>query len=195
MKMIGLTGGIGSGKTTVGEMFQDLGIPVYNSDKEARRIMNEDVEVRKAVMSLLGKSAYKKNVLDRNYVASMVFGDTVLLQQLNEIVHPAVRKDFRAWASSQTSPYVIQEAAILFENGGYKELDDMILVTAPKEIRIDRIKKRDNLEEWAILERMKHQWPEEKKMELAHFIIHNEHLQETLLQVRNIHEQLILKYT
>ena len=194
MKMIGLTGGIGSGKTTVGLMFQDLGIPVYNSDKEARRIMNEDAEVRKAVILLLGKNAYKKNVLDSNYVAAKVFGDAVLLQKLNEIVHPVVKKDFRAWASSQASPYVIQEAAILFENGGYKELDDMILITAPKEIRIDRIKKRDNLEESAILERMRHQWPEEKKMKLAHFVIHNEYLQDTLIQVRNIHEQLILKH-
>jgi dephospho-CoA kinase len=192
MKLVGLTGGIGSGKTTVASMFADLGAPVYNSDREAKRLMNESGELRDSIIELLGETAYEGGVLNRSYVASRVFADKALLRELNEIVHPVVRRDFKAWASRQSAPYVLQEAAILFENGSSEAFDAMILVTAPKKIRTQRIKSRDGLSEKAIKERMKSQWPEKKKKALASFVIQNTDLEDTRAQVLKIH-QLLLK--
>ncbi|MEY8022059.1 dephospho-CoA kinase [Muriicola sp. SD30] len=191
MKKVGLTGGMGSGKTTVAKMFKELGIPVYNSDLEARRIMNENTEVRKAVKALFGDNAYENDQLNRAFIANKVFGNSALLEELNKVVHPAVRKDFRDWAARQSAPYVIQEAAILFESGGHELFDHMILVTAPKKTRIIRIKQRDQLSEKDILERMKHQWSEKRKKALADFVIHNSDLMGTNKKVRKIHEELI----
>lgn len=191
MKKVGLTGGMGSGKTTVAKMFEELGIPVYNSDLEARRIMNENSEVKKAVKALFGDNAYENDQLNRAFIAKKVFGNSAILEELNKIVHPAVRKDFSDWAAGQSAPYVIQEAAILFENGGYNNFDHMILVTAPKKTRIIRIKQRDQLSEKDILERMKHQWPEKRKKALADFVIHNSDIISTKKNVRKIHEELI----
>ncbi len=191
MKLVGLTGGIGSGKTTVARMFADLGVPVYNSDREAKHLMNENEGLGKSNIDLLGKSAYKDGVLDRPYVADKVFKDKGLLQKMNAIVHPAVRRDFKDWASRQSAPYVLQEAAILFENGSNEAFDSMILVTAPKKTRIRRIKERDGLSESAIEERMKHQWPEKKKKALAEYVIENKDLEDTRAQVLKIHELLL----
>ncbi len=191
MKRVGLTGGIGSGKSTVAGMFMDLGVPVYNSDTEARRLMNEDEALQEQIIALLGKEAYREGVLNRPFISEKVFRDRMLLEKLNKIVHPAVRKDFRAWAGRQAVPYVLQEAAILFENGSSGEFDLMILVTAPKKLRIKRVQERDNLSEAAILERMKHQWPEKKKKALAHFVIENTDLEKTRRKVQKIHETLI----
>jgi dephospho-CoA kinase len=188
---IGLTGGIGSGKTTVAAMFEDLGVAVYNSDREAKRLMNEDPGIRSAIIALFGEQAYENSALNRKLLAEKAFKDKELLIKLNKIVHPAVRKDFKTWIEQQEGPYVIQEAAILFENGGYKEFDKMILVTAPKKVRIARIKKRDNITEKAILERMQHQWPVKKKKELAQYVIKNKKLEDTRNQVRKIHDQIL----
>ena len=193
MRLIGLTGGMGSGKTTVAKMFQDLKVPVYNSDREAKRLMNEDAGLRLAIIKLFGDQAYKDNTLNRSFLAEKAFTDKALLSKLNNIVHPAVRKDFKSWAKQQQGPYVIQEAAILFENDGYKGFDQMILITAPKKIRIGRIRKRDGLTEKAILERMQHQWPEKKKKELAHYVINNKNLEDTRRQVLKIHNQILQK--
>ena len=129
MKLVGLTGGMGSGKTTVSAMFKDLGVPVYNSDLEARRLMNEDQDLKKGIIALLGEKAYADGHLNRPYIAEKVFNNEELLQALNQKVHPVVRKDFKAWALRQSSPYVLQEAAILFENGSSEEFDYMLLVT------------------------------------------------------------------
>lgn len=191
--LIGLTGGIGSGKTTVAAMFKDLGVAVYNSDLEAKRLMKEDPEIRTAITTLFGERAYQNNELNRKLLAEKAFNNKELLNALNKIVHPAVREDFKSWAKKQQGHYVIQEAAILFENGGYMEFDKMILVTAPKKVRIARIKERDNLTEKAILERMQHQWPVKKKKELAQFVIKNKNLEDTRNQVRNIHKQILQK--
>ncbi len=191
MKRVGLTGGIGSGKTTVAAMFRDLGVAVYNSDIEAKRLMNEDPVLRTAIKELFGEQAYENNVLNRKLLAERVFKNKELLKALNQIVHPAVRADFKSWTELQKGSYVIQEAAILFENGGYKEFDKMILVTAPKKIRIARIKKRDDLSEKAILERMQHQWPVRKKKELAQYVIHNKNLKDTRHQVQIIHDLIL----
>lgn len=191
MRKVGLTGGMGSGKSTVAGMFTDLGIPVYNSDLEAKRLMNQDEALKKQIIALLGKAAYQSGVLNRSFIAEKVFNNRDLLKKLNKIVHPAVREDFRAWAERQTAPYVLQEAAILFENGSSGEFDAMILVTAPKKIRIKRILERDGLSESAIRERMKHQWSEKKKKALAHFVIENTDLDQTREAVQEIHKTLI----
>lgn len=195
MKIIGLTGGIGSGKTTIAKMFNELGVPVYNSDLEAKILMKENEKVKKKIIALIGNEAYSGNELNNKFIAVKVFNNEELLKKLNRIVHPAVKADFKEWVKKHEAPYVIQEAAILFENGSYKDFDDMILVTAPKKHRISRIMKRDGTSKKAILERMQHQWPDKKKKELAGFIIKNDTLQETFLQVEEIHRQLIKKYT
>lgn len=194
MKTVGLTGGIGSGKTTVAQMFKDLGVPVYNSDVAGKQLMVQNKKVKSAVVNLLGNSAFKGKELDTKFIAQKVFNDAELLQKLNEIVHPAVRNDFKSWAKDQNAPYLIQEAAILFENGGYKFFDAMILVQAPKKIRIARVKERDNISEKTILERMQHQWSNSKKKKLTDFVITNNKLSDTVLQVKKVHVQLIKKY-
>lgn len=190
MKIIGLTGGIGSGKTTVARMFKLHGIPVYNSDERAKELMVQSEDLVNSIKSLLGDEAYNKNELNREYVAQKVFTDKEMLQSLNNLVHPAVRSDFESWAAKQDAPYVIQEAAILFENGAYEKFDRMILVTAPKLIRLKRIMQRDNESENNILARMSHQWDDTKKLPLAHFVIENTDLEKTKTEVKKIHEKL-----
>lgn len=192
MKMIvGLTGGMGSGKTTVGRMFKELGVPVYNSDVEARRLMQEDPRIHEEIVALFGKGAYDNNLPNRSYIASRVFGNQELLDQLNAIIHPAVADDFKRWAASQQVPYVIQEAAVIFENGSYPKFDKIILVTAPQESRIERIRERDGSSRKDIVARMEHQWEDSRKAELSDFIIINTNLEKTRSQVRDIHQQLL----
>ncbi|NAS13391.1 dephospho-CoA kinase [Poritiphilus flavus] len=190
MMIIGLTGGIGSGKTTVSKIFRSLGVPVYDSDKEAKELMVASEEVVKAIKALFGSEAYKGKKLNKNYIAERVFNDKELLGQLNAIVHPAVKKHFLSWAKKQNAAYVIQEAAILFENGSYVNYDKMILVTAPKKERIRRIMARDGSTEDQILARMKNQWSDRKKRGLADFVIENKSLEKTKSAVAKIHAEL-----
>ena len=191
MKLVGLTGGIGSGKSTVANMFADLGVPVYNSDRQAKILMTRSAKLRKQIIELLGDQAFKDGALQRNYIAERVFTTPELLEQLNALVHPAVKKDFTEWSSEQDYPYVIQEAAILIENGSHGAFDKMILVTAPLEERIRRILERDSSSREAILERMQHQWEDAKKALYADYIIENVELSETLKQVASIHAELL----
>ena len=191
MKIIGLTGGIGSGKSTVASMFATLGVPVYNSDEQAKQLMLSSDALRKQITALLGEKAYAGGELKRQYIANKVFKDRELLKALNALVHPAVKQHFQEWAARQDFPYVIQEAAILFENGSYPMFDKMILVTAPEEVRIARIQERDGSSREAILERMQHQWKDARKMELAHYIIENTNLEDTRKQVARIHTELL----
>ena len=192
MKVIGLTGGIGSGKTTVAKMFKDLGVPVYIADDEAKRLMNHDQQVKEQVLGLFGTEAYTDSTLNRAFIASKVFSDKDILDQLNAIVHPAVAQDFQKWKKGQTTPYVIYEAAILFEQGGYKKCDYNVLVTAPVDLRIERIRLRDNSTLQEIHSRMSHQWNDEKKALLADFVIENIDISKTHQEVRQIH-QIFLK--
>ena len=191
MKVLGLTGGIGSGKSTVASYFRELGVPVYDSDHEAKLLMVEDEAIRQEVISLFGDEAYENKTLNRPFISSKVFADPDLLEQLNEIVHPRVRSHFREWVAAQDSPYVLQEAAILFENGAHKELDAMILVWAPKESRIQRVMARDKVERDAVLARMQNQWSDTEKTALADYIIENIDRSETALQVARIHSELL----
>lgn len=188
MKVLGLTGGIGSGKTTVAGFFKELGVPVYIADVEAKKLMNEDPEVKDQIKGLFGEAAYKEGLLDNQYIASKVFNDKNLLEKLNSIVHPAVGKHFLTWKNQQKSDYVVYEAAILFEKGGYKKCDANLLITAPLEVKLGRLQARDNASVEQIQARMNHQWPDEKKAELADFIIKNTELSETRIKVKKIHD-------
>ena len=188
MKIVGLTGGIGSGKTTVAGFFRELGVPVYIADEEAKKLMHSDPEVKRQIEEMFGEQVYKDGILDRKYLASRVFNDKGLLEKLNSIVHPAVGKHFLTWKSLQDSDYVVYEAAILFEKGGYKQCDRNLLITAPLKERLSRVKQRDKTSEEEIKARMNNQWTDMKKAQFADFIIENKDLAETRVNVRKIHD-------
>ena len=192
MIIVGLTGGIGSGKTTVGKMFAELGVPVYDSDKEAKKLMQSSKKLRKAIKSLFGKKAYIGKKLNRAFIGDQVFKDKELLGKLNSIVHPAVRKHFRSWAKKQESPYVMQEAAIIFEQGNRDFYDKIVLVIAPKEDRIARVLDRDkNSDREQIENRMDHQLPDAEKMAMSDYLIKNLELEDTQAQVMAVHLALL----
>ncbi len=191
MKILGLTGGIGSGKTTVANMFRELGVPVYIADEEAKYLMNFDAGLKQEIIAVFGDAAYKGGMLDRKFLAERVFNDKELLEELNDIIHPAVGKNFEIWKEKQNFPYVVYEAAILFEKGGYKKCDRTLLITAPREIRIQRVIERDKATSMEIEARMNHQWPDEKKAKLANYIIINDELSQTRKEVRKIHEIML----
>ncbi len=186
-KIIGLTGGIGSGKTTVAKMFAQLGVPIYIADDEANKIVNSSKNVHKEIIALLGEEAYVNKVLNRKFVADKIFQDKELLKAVNEIIHPKVAKHFKKWATSQKTLYVIKEAAILFEYGNYKNCDAVILVTAPKKARIERVLLRGNITQQEIEQRMGNQWSDEKKETLADFVIQNIDLKSTQIKVKELH--------
>jgi dephospho-CoA kinase len=186
-----LTGGIGSGKSTVGSMFQELGVPVYNSDDRAKRLMNTSKKIKKQLLGLLGSKAYSGDELNRAFIAKKVFNDTDLLAQLNAIVHPAVRKDFIEWTKKQDTPYVIQESALLFENKVQESYDKIVLVTTPTALRIERILARDKTTREQIMERMKNQLDDEIKIKLSDYIIENIDLERTSSEVQKLHERFL----
>ena len=177
MNLIGLTGGIGSGKSTVAEVFMTLGIPVYESDARAKLIMADNSGIRQQIIDLLGLEAYQHDELNRSWIASQVFSDRDKLEKLNAIVHPAVYEDLKVWASEESqsgAPYVIQESAILFEENLTSRLKAIILVVADVETRIDRVMDRDQITREKVEERMMHQWTDEIKIPLSDYIIFND---------------------
>jgi len=188
--LVGLTGGIGSGKSTVAQIFRDLGVPVYDSDKEAKSLMVNSPELKSAIIDLLGDNAYTGKTLNRSYIAELVFKDAGLLQKLNKIVHPAVRQHFLKWANEQSAPYVIQETALIFENGVQDNYSATILVTAPLEMRLKRVMERDGVGKQVVLERMKNQMDDNQKIDLAQFCIENIDLEATKEKVRGLHAKL-----
>ena len=189
--VVGLTGGIGSGKSTVAKMLEELGVPVYNSDIEAKNLMVTSKVLKRKIVALLGEQSYSKNELNREYIASLVFNDRALLQKLNEIVHPAVRKHFIKWSKKQDHPYVVQETALLFENGSNYLYDKTILVTAPKDIRVARIVARDGSTKQQVLQRMQNQLGDEQKLALADFVIENIDLDRTVIKLRELNKALL----
>jgi len=169
---IGITGGIGSGKTTVAKFLVTLGYPVYFADKEAKKLMITSSDIIQCVMELLGSEAYIDGKLNKKYVANKVFQNKDLLNQLNQIVHPVVANHFNEWCLlNQSRNLVFQEAAIIFENGSNSRFDKTILVTAPQEVRLKRVMKRDKQIEEQVIARMKNQWNDDKKIKLADYII------------------------
>ncbi len=192
MLKIGLTGGIGSGKTLVASVFQELGVPVYQADKEARRLMETEGNVIKGVKDLFGETAYEDGALNREYLAGKVFSDSNLLEQLNRIVHPAVRKDFDRWTRQYaTRPYVVEEAAILFETGGNAMMDITVVVTAKASTRINRVMQRDRVTEEEVRQRMDRQMNDQEKQLLADFVIYNEIDSMILPQIVDLHNKFL----
>ena len=186
-KIIGLTGGIGSGKSTIANYIASKGIPVYIADEEAKKLM-ELPEVITSVQSIFSENVLDKfGKLDRKKIADLVFNSPTQLPQLNNIVHPLVKNHFIEWLKIHSNaPYVIKEVAILFETGGNTAFDKVILVTAPEEIRIERAMKRDNVSKETIVSRMNNQLPESEKITKSDFIIHNTDLNKTFIQVDEI---------
>jgi dephospho-CoA kinase len=191
MLRIGLTGGIGSGKSTVAQLFELLGIPVYYADDAAKELMNTDEELKNSIKKNFGTQAYKNNLLDRQYMATVVFNDPEKLKVLNSLVHPATLKDAGQWMQRQTTPYVIKEAALLFESGADKMLDHVIGVAAPEELRIKRVMKRDGVSREEVIKRLSKQMEEEKKLSLCDFILVNDETQLLIPQVLELHQKLI----
>lgn len=191
MKVVGLTGGIGSGKTTVANLFRELGVSVYIADEQAKLLMNRSPRIRNKIQDLFGEQTYQSGRLNRKLLASEVFNDKEKLEALNRIVHPEVEQHFEAWRSEQAGPYVLYEAAILFERGSDKKCDKTILVTADREERIRRLLQRDATTVPEIEARMANQWDDERKLELADFVIENMDLSRTLEQVRKFHQMML----
>lgn len=189
-KIIGLTGGIGSGKTTVSEMFRELGVPVYIADEAARRITAQP-EVQQLIASTFGSEiAEADGTINRKKLAGIVFSDPNRLKMLNDIVHPLVKRDFQKWLSQQKAPFVIREAAILFESGTNIDCDQVITVTAPLELRISRVMERDQTTRAEVMTRMANQWPESQKIALSDYVITNAELAETRRQTERIFTEL-----
>jgi dephospho-CoA kinase len=192
MKRIGLTGGIGSGKSTIAEVFKTLGVPVFIADEEARRIQNEDAVVKQKIQELLGNVYESDGTLNRKRVAELVFGNPSLLEQLNQIVHPAVKKAFEDFVSrNKTAPYVIREAAILFESGTYRDLDAVITVVAPEEIRVQRVMQRDGIGAEEVRKRILAQWSDEEKVRRSQYVIVNDGRQMVIPVIVDIHRELV----
>jgi dephospho-CoA kinase len=172
-KIIGLTGGIGSGKTTIANHFRSLGIPVYIADDEARKIM-QTPEVIDAIKEAFGETLFEGAILKRDKLAEIVFNDSEKLQQLNAIVHPAVKRHFKQWLLEHKHlPIIIYEAAILFESGNYKDFDSIISVTAPLESRIQRVIERDKTTRDQVLGRINSQWTDEQRVSKSDYVIEN----------------------
>ena len=189
-KIVGLTGGIGSGKTTIANQFKSLGVPIYIADDEAKKLMNSDSVLEK-IKKTFGEELVDDNILNREKLAQIVFSNPEKLKQLNQIVHPEVKKHFLKWLNKHKNhPYIIKEAAILFESGSYKDCDFIITVTAPLEIRIQRILKRDNTTREDILNRIENQWNDEDKVSKSDFVIQNEDVNEALKKTYEIHNLL-----
>lgn len=193
MIIVGLTGGIGSGKTTVAHYFSELGIPIYLADTEAKKLMTADERLKADIVALLGSAAYQDGVLNRGFIAGKVFKSKQLLDSLNKIVHPAVANHFKLWVQNQNAPYVIKEAAILFENGGYLNCDFTILVTAPRGERIKRVMKRDHTSENEVISRMNAQWTDARKTALADVKIENIDFKESKRAAARIHRHLMIR--
>lgn len=193
MLSVGISGGMGSGKTLVCAIFKVLGISVYNSDLEAKRIMETNEQVKKEIINLLGEESYLNNMtLNRKYIAEKIFNHIELLSGINQIVHPAVREDAEIWRKKipGNNSYFLRESAILFETGIYKQLNYNILVIAPRELRLHRIKNRDRLSEEEIASRMNQQWSDEQKLPLTDFIIINDGKTFLIPQILQIHKCL-----
>lgn len=191
MLKIGITGGIGSGKSTVCRVFAVLGIPVFEADRIAKNLMNTDQEIHEKLVNLFGAPVYLPDqTIDRKYLAGIVFNDPSLLAQLNAIVHPVVRKTFFDWCEKQRSPYVIQEAAILFESGFYKMLDKTIVVVTDEAERIQRVMKRNDISLELVKERIKNQWSDEERIKLADFVIRNNDDELIIPQIIEIDKKL-----
>lgn len=176
MKIIGLTGGIGSGKSTVSKILLNHNIPVYDSDSKAKKLMNSSNELKEMIVKYFGKNSYQDNQLNKSYISNIIFNNQIKIEKINSLVHPFVFRDFNNWKKNITSKYIIFESALIFETGSYKNNDFNILVVSDLNERIKRVVKRDRVKEKDVLVRIKNQWNDEKKIPLADYIFKNNSL-------------------
>lgn len=191
--LLGITGGIGAGKSLISKLFALLNVPVYNADNRAKWLIEHQRDLREKIIAEFGEDAYRADGRpNREYLAEKVFSDASETKKINRIVHPAVARDFKSWADDQSSPYVLKEAALLFETGSYQELDYTIHVSAPRELRISRIRKRDpHRSTEQITAIMEKQWDDVKKNMLATFILSNDEKEMLIPKVLEIHQRII----
>jgi len=188
MKIIGLTGGIGAGKSTISKIFTDNGIPVYNSDNKAREIMNKNIDLKNKIILSFGKQSYQNEKLNKAYISKIIFDNKLELNKINSLVHPFVQDDFYKWIKKTPSKYIIYESALIFETGSYKKNDFNILVISDLDKKIERVCKRDNLSKIQVLKRINNQWDDDKKMSLCDYKIFNNSLNESKTQTLKIIE-------
>lgn len=188
---LGVTGGIGSGKTTVCKVFNVLGIPVFSTDPEAHELLTSNNEIINKINSIAGKNLYTSGTLDRKELATLIFNDSSLLKKVNSIVHPAVVKRFLKWEMEQSAPYVIMEAAILFESGASKLVDRVATVVAPEEERINRVIVRNHLTREEVMERIRNQMNDEERIKLSDFVIYNSENDMIIPSIIKIHEEIL----
>ena len=189
-KVLGLTGGIGSGKTTVAKIFKSLNVPVYNADQAAKILMNTSKELKHKIKQLLGEDAYKQNELNKEFISEKIFNNKVLLTNINALVHPEVTLDFNSWLSIQTSAYVVKEVAVLFETAAEDQFDYILTVTAPEALRIKRIIERDHTSLAKIKAVMSNQLQDSEKTAKSDFMILNIDWDDTQKQVYDIHNKI-----
>ena len=189
---VGLTGGIGSGKTTIANLFAlHFSIPIYIADTKAKELVANNKQLQQEIVTLLGEEAFVEGRYNTSFVAQEVFSNKEKLDKLNAIIHPYVQQDFLQWKQSQQAPYVIKEAAILFESGSYRDCDFIIMVTAPLEERIKRVMLRDKIDRETVEKRIKNQWNDEKKIELSTFVIENREIDKNLDKIGIIHSKIV----
>ena len=189
---VGLTGGIGSGKTTIANLFAlHFSIPIYIADTKAKDLVANNKQLQQEIVALLGEEAFVEGRYNTSFVAQEVFSNKKKLDKLNAIIHPYVQQDFLQWKQSQQAPYVIKEAAILFESGSYRDCDFIIMVTAPLEERIKRVMLRDKIDRETVEKRIKNQWNDEKKIELSTFVIENREIDKNLDKIEIIHSKIV----
>lgn len=191
MLKVGLTGGIGSGKSVVAKIFQVIGIPLFDADAAAKKLMHDDPIIKDKIIEIFGVSSYRDGMLNRELIASKVFNDANLLAKLNSIVHPATILAAEHWMMKQTTPYTIKEAALLFESTGAASLDYIIGVSAPLPLRLLRVMKRDGMQLEAVKSRMKMQMDDHIKMKLCNSVIINDEQMSILHQVLTLHHKLL----
>lgn len=193
MLIVGLTGGIGSGKTTISNFFESYGVPVYIADKEAKALMNRSKVIKRKLIQLFGDSAYKEGMLNRPYLAEKIFNDQTLLAQMNAIVHPKVASHFKRWIKKQNAKYIIKEAAIIFENNLQNQYDCIITVVADENLRIQRVTQRDGSTPEKVKAIINNQWSDEEKINQSDFVIFNNDLDIAKKQVEEIHYKILKK--
>jgi dephospho-CoA kinase len=192
MIKVGVTGGIGSGKSMVCEVFARLGIRVYHADDQAKILMNDAIHIRQQLTEKFGQEIYKDNQLNRPLLANIIFNDKAAITFVNSIVHPAVADNFEAWCASEVpGPYVIEEAALLFESGAYNLMDKMVTVCAPFDVRLKRVMLRDNVTEEQVLRRMNNQLSEGERLKQSDFVVYNDEKTSILEQVLKLHKLLV----
>jgi dephospho-CoA kinase len=193
MLRVGITGGIGSGKTVVCQVFATLGVPVFFADNAARYLMENDEQLISGIRALLGDDVYTAGGLNREKVSAIIYSDPGKREQLNALVHPATIRLGQDWLQKQQAPYVLKEAAIFFESGSYKDMDLMMGVYAPKEVRIERAMKRGNLSREQVLAIMSQQMDEDEKMKRCDYVVTNDNVQPVIPQVLTLHDRLSAK--